>query len=202
MTCATLERIYDYLDGGLSAAERAAFEAHLAVCPGCRRALAERRTIAEAATSLPPLEVPGDFVGGIMSRLGSSAPQAAPAKRVRGFRLAPVLTGASALGAVAVAVSFVTGNGLFGIFLGLGRTLRATAFSSAQGILKAVKVLLHLGKMAADFLSGLIEGVGIATSFIGPEAQIAVVATVLLGILAAGIAFGRKLHLEKDHERI
>lgn len=200
MICPAIERIYDYLDGGLSAGDRAAFEAHLAGCPGCRRALDERRAIAEAATSLSPLEVPDDFVLGVMSRLDLPALEKAPAKRARGFRLAPVLTGVSALGAVVV--SLITGNGLFGIFLGLARSLRTTALASTQGILKAAKVIIHLGKMAADFLSGLIEGVGIATSFIGPEVQIAVVATVLIGTLAAGIAYGRKLHLENDHDQI
>jgi anti-sigma factor RsiW len=198
MICPAIERIYDYLDGSLSAGDRAAFEAHLAGCPGCRRALDERRAIAEAATSLPSLEVPDDFILGVMSRLGLPAPE----KRARGFRLATALSAASALGAVAIVVSLITGNGLFGIFLGLARSLRTTALSSTQGILKAAKVVIHLGKMAADFLSGLIEGVGIATSFIGPEVQIAVVATVLIGTLAAGIAYGRRLHLEKDHDQI
>ena len=202
MNCASIGRIYDYLDGSLTAGERAAFEAHLAGCPGCRRALDERRAIAEAATSLPPLEVPDEFILGVMSRLDLSAPEKAPAKRARGFRLAPALTAASALGAVAIVVSLITGNGLFGILLGLARSLRTTTLSSIQGILKAARVVIHLGKMAADFLSGLIEGVGIATSFIGPEVQVVVVATVLIGTLAAGIAYGRKLHLEKDHDQI
>lgn len=202
MICPSIERIYDYLDGSLSAGDRAAFEAHLAGCPGCRRALDERRAIAEAATSLPPLEVPDDFILGVMSHLDLPAPERTPEKRARGFRFAPALTAASALGAVAIVVSLITGNGLFGIFLGFGRSLRTTALSSTQGILKAAKVVIHLGKMAADFLSGLVEGIGIATSFIGPEVQIAVVATVLIGTLAAGIACGRKLHLEKDHDQI
>jgi anti-sigma factor RsiW len=202
MICPSLERIYDYLDGSLSAGERAEFEAHFAGCPGCRRALAERRTIAEAATSLPPLEVPDDFVLGVMTRLDRPDAEEARAKRGRALRLAPILTAASALGAGAVAISLITGNGLFGILLGLGRSLRATALSSTQEILKAAKIAIHLGRMAAEFLSGLIEGVAIATSFIGPEVQIAVVATVLLGTLAAGIAYGRKLHLEKDHDQV
>jgi anti-sigma factor RsiW len=202
MICPSLERIYDYLDGSLSADDRAALEAHLDGCPGCRRALEDRRAIAEAATSLPELEVPDDFVAGVMTRLGLPDAEKAPAKRARAFRLAPVLTGASALGAVAVAISLITGNGVFGIFLSLGRSLQATALSSTQGILKAARVVINLGRMAADFLSGLVEGFRIATSFIGPEVQIAVVATVLVATLAAGIAYGRKFRLEKDHGQI
>jgi anti-sigma factor RsiW len=202
MICPVLDSIYEYLDGGLSAAERAAFEAHLAVCPGCRAALAERRAIAEAATTLPAIEVPADFAESIMSRLPAGPAEEALAARARVPRLAAVLTGASALGAVAIAVSMITGNGLFGIFLGFGRILQTTAVSSSQAILKAAKIAVHLGRMAVEFLSRLVEGFRIAASFIGPEGQIIVVATVVAATLAAGILFGRKLNMEKKHDEI
>lgn len=202
MICPALESIYGYLDGALSAGERAAFEAHLAGCPGCRAALAERRAIAEAAISLPAIEVPDDFVRGVMSRLSHLPAEEAPTVRARVSRLALGLTAASALGAVAVAISLITGNGLFGIFLGLGRFLQTTAVSSSQAILKAAKVVFHLGRMAVEFLSGLVEGFRIAASFIGPEGQIIVVTTVLVATLVAGILYGRKLNLEKRHGQI
>ena len=197
MICPALESIYEYLDGGQSAAERAAFEAHLAGCPGCRAALAERRAIAEAAISLPAIEVPADFAGAVMSRLSARPAEEAPAARARAPRLAAVLTAASALGAVAVAASLITGNGVFGIFLGLGRFLQTTAVSSSQAILKAAKIVFHLGRMAVEFLSGLVEGFRIAASFIGPEGQLIVVATVLVATLVAGVLYGRKLNMEK-----
>jgi anti-sigma factor RsiW len=197
-----LERIYDYIDGGLSAGERASFEAHLAGCSACRAALAERRAIAEAAVSLPDLDVPDDFVQGVMSRLFLHAGAASPAKRARPFRFGPVLAGASALGGVAVTLSLITGNGLFGIFFGAGRVLRTIALSSSQGVIKAAKLALVFGRMAVEAFSRLLEGFMIASSFIGPEVQIAAVVAVLAGTIAAGLLYGRKLQMEKDHEQI
>jgi anti-sigma factor RsiW len=47
LTCRELvELVTDYLEGALSASERARFEAHLAACRGCRSYLAQmQRTI-------------------------------------------------------------------------------------------------------------------------------------------------------------
>jgi anti-sigma factor RsiW len=45
LTCKDLvEVVNDYLEGALSDAERARFEAHLAECEGCRRYLDQMRT--------------------------------------------------------------------------------------------------------------------------------------------------------------
>ena len=200
--CPALESIYEYLDGNLSAAERAAFEAHLARCPGCRAAIEERRAIAAAATTLPALDVPDDFARGVIARLSAAPSREAPAARARVRRHAAALTAVSALGAAVVAVSLITGNGLFGIFLNLGRLLQTTAVSSSQAILKAAKIVYNLGRMAVAFLSRLVEGVRIAASFIGPEAQIVVVATVLAATLVAGGLYCRKLYMEKSHDQI
>ncbi len=200
--CPALESIYEYLDGNLSAAERAAFEAHLAGCRGCRAAIEERRAIAAAATSLPTLEVPGEFARGVIARISAALAEEAPAARTRARRFSAALTAASALGAAVAAVSLITGNGLFGIFIGLGRLLQTTAVSSSQAILKAVKIVYNLGRMAVAFLSRLVEGFRIAASFIGPEAQVIVVATVLAATLVAGILYGRKLFMEKNHDQI
>jgi hypothetical protein len=204
MICPSLERLYDYLDGGLPGADRAAFEAHVAACPGCRTALAERRAIAQAAVSLPDLDVPDDFVAGVMARLSFDVASETEAREnpARRPRFIPVLVGASGLSAAAVVVSLLSGNGLFGLFLALGRSLQSTALSSIEAILKAVKLITHLGRTAGDLLSGVFKGLMVATSFIGPEVQIIVVAAVLAGTLAAGLAFGRKPRPEKDHERI
>ena len=45
MTCQELvELVTDYLEGALSPADRARFEAHLAACPGCATYLAQVET--------------------------------------------------------------------------------------------------------------------------------------------------------------
>lgn len=199
MICPALVSIYEYIDGNLSAPERAAFEAHLSGCPGCRAAFEERRAIAEAASSLSGIEASEeDFVRGVMSRLSVSPEEAATAKRARRFRLAPVLTGASAVGAVGVAASLISGNGLFGIFLGAGGFLWETVLSTGQGILKAAKVAFHLVQMAAAFIGRLVEGFRIAATFIGPEAQLVIFAVVLAATLSAGVIAGRKFLWEKN----
>jgi anti-sigma factor RsiW len=54
MTCAEfVELVTAYLDGTLSAEERAAFEEHLALCPGCDRYLAQFRATIDLLGELP-----------------------------------------------------------------------------------------------------------------------------------------------------
>ena len=54
MTCAELvELVTAYLDGTLSAEERAAFDEHLSLCPGCDRYLEQFRTTIGLLGGLP-----------------------------------------------------------------------------------------------------------------------------------------------------
>ena len=54
MTCAEfVELVTAYLEGTLSAGERAAFDDHLALCPGCDRYLEQFRTTIGLVGSLP-----------------------------------------------------------------------------------------------------------------------------------------------------
>jgi anti-sigma factor RsiW len=71
-----IEFLADYLDGELSAAQRVAFEAHLAVCPYCVDYLASyretihlgRRALAAEAEVLE--EVPAQLVAAILAARG------------------------------------------------------------------------------------------------------------------------------------
>jgi len=57
MTCQRIEELLsDYLEGALPAAERAAFEAHLAVCPGCAALANAMKDTMAAAASFPEVE--------------------------------------------------------------------------------------------------------------------------------------------------
>ena len=75
MTCHDFaDFLSDYLSGELSADIRAAFEAHIGVCPNCVRYLAQYRdAIAfgraafEAGDALVPDDVPEDLIGAILS---------------------------------------------------------------------------------------------------------------------------------------
>jgi anti-sigma factor RsiW len=54
MTCAELvELVTAYLEGTLPAEERAAFDEHLALCPGCDRYLAQFRATIDLLGELP-----------------------------------------------------------------------------------------------------------------------------------------------------
>lgn len=58
-TCQQLvELVTDYLDGGLPAAERLAFERHVAICPPCRGYLGQLRRIAAVSGELREDDVP------------------------------------------------------------------------------------------------------------------------------------------------
>jgi anti-sigma factor RsiW len=63
------DRLSEYVDGELDAAERAALDVHLQVCPACARTLTELRAVLERAGELevpPPAE---DLWPGIAARL-------------------------------------------------------------------------------------------------------------------------------------
>jgi anti-sigma factor RsiW len=95
------EAIGALVDGELEGAERAAVEAHLAGCTGCRKELEELRRLAAAFASLPPVEPAPDFEARFWARIAreAGAPQGFAARLRRLFSPG----GALALGAVAAA---------------------------------------------------------------------------------------------------
>jgi anti-sigma factor RsiW len=72
MSCPDMEvRLNEYVDGTLATHERAAVEAHLAGCAGCRAAVAELRQLVADARGLPrSIEPQRDLWGGVTARLG------------------------------------------------------------------------------------------------------------------------------------
>jgi anti-sigma factor RsiW len=70
MTCAELDvRLADYLNDALSAAERAAVDAHLAGCARCARVLAALDERPAAMAGLPMLAPKHDLWSGIAERI-------------------------------------------------------------------------------------------------------------------------------------
>jgi anti-sigma factor RsiW len=71
MMCRDMEvKVNEYVDGTLDPGERAAVEAHLATCSGCRAAVAELRDMLAGAQELPrSIEPPRDLWVGIAPRL-------------------------------------------------------------------------------------------------------------------------------------
>ena len=75
MMCADWEvQLNEYVDGTLGAAARAAVDAHLAECAGCREAVAELRALVAGARDLPRSIEPGwDLWAGVRRRIGQRA---------------------------------------------------------------------------------------------------------------------------------
>ena len=75
MMCADREiQLNEFVDGTLGAAARAAVDAHLAECAGCREAVAELRALVAGARGLPRSIEPGrDLWAGVRRRIGQRA---------------------------------------------------------------------------------------------------------------------------------
>ena len=204
MTCLSAGRIYAYLDGDLRPSERRQIKAHLAACPACRRAVEDRRVLAEASVSLRPLEVPADFAAAVMSRL--PAPPFVETPVARPVRLAPrpsaVLAAVTALAAVSVTVALVADGGPAAFISSLSRFLWTSLRTTAHGLAKAGKVLLLLVRLGGDLLDDLAGAFRFLTSLIGPEAQMAVIGATLVLVLAGAALWGRKSILERPHEKL
>jgi len=71
------EQIGAFLDGELEAGERAALEAHLPTCAGCRQALEDQQRLARAFAALPAVVPPPDFEARFWARIarGEDAPR-------------------------------------------------------------------------------------------------------------------------------
>jgi anti-sigma-K factor RskA len=77
MMCPHMDaQLNEYVDGTLAARDRASVEAHLAECAGCRAAVAELRSLAAAAATLPKSIEPGrDLWAAIEPRIRQRAPR-------------------------------------------------------------------------------------------------------------------------------
>ena len=73
MTDRWMERLSEYLDGELPAAERAGLEEHLQTCTDCVAVLADLRRVVARAGAMDVHAPPRDLWPGIASRIGSTS---------------------------------------------------------------------------------------------------------------------------------
>jgi anti-sigma factor RsiW len=108
MTDIWTDRLSEYLDGELTAAERAALESHLASCRECTATLAELREVVASAAALTPRPPAEDLWPGIEPRLqsGGALPFRARPSRRFSFTL-------SQLAAAGIALMAVSGGGVW-----------------------------------------------------------------------------------------
>jgi anti-sigma factor RsiW len=146
MTCKRIEQLLSaYLEGGLSAAEKARVDGHLAGCPECASLLALMKETMAATAGFPEAE-PSE---GLMARLYAIPEEAATrAEKKRSFRTAFDWLGRPSLQPVYAAFSVVLMVLSFVLF-----------HPEARGIRKAVNVQFHRSIGAVEKLYAEAGGI-------------------------------------------
>jgi anti-sigma factor RsiW len=201
MECLSAERIQGYLDGDLSAGQRAEAEAHFLRCPECRAALEASRRIDEAAAGLPDVEAPADFAAGVMARL-EGLPAVEPG-RARWLRwIAIPSAGAFVLWTAYLLVAVLSGHGLSQALVKLNAlvwgAIRTAAFYAVEGL----KTLVMAGKVIGQVAGQAWNALRAATSVVGPEIPAFVIGMMLVVLIAGGFWLRRRNSpAENHHER-
>jgi len=186
MSCFDVELIYRYLDDDLDPAGREEFEGHLGRCPACRRAVDERRLIARAAASLPPLEMPPDFSRRVLARIEDR-----PKVSVFGW-LALGSTAVVSLMAVAVVLLVLSGRSLAQIVGGLEGFIVSTFKSGAVLFGKVTSLVALVLRVLGQLLSAFWGGLSSLTAVV-PWPVWVISLAVLLLIIATSIYGLRKI---------
>lgn len=160
--CPPPEDLYLYLEGELGPYKARALEEHVERCEPCREALAERRLLHEAFTTLPPFEVPADFARAVMDSLPET-------ETVRGGWLAPLLAAVASLVVGLLGFNLLTGTSLSDILVAVNRM----AGEALSGLLplaaKSLKVAVLLLRAATDMAEVLLTAAGSAAGALGPK---------------------------------
>jgi hypothetical protein len=197
MSCLRLETIYGYLDGELGPAERGELERHLASCPKCREAVEARKTLIQAAESLPAFDVPADFARGILEHIPAKA---APGKVTAFGWLVAAAAGFLSFAAAITAAALLTGHNLSRLIPALSRFIWTNIQGLANVLAKIAKYIVIAVRILGQILGQILEGFRIMTSFVGPEFQIAAVCLTIVFLAGAGFLWARKYSVERSHE--
>lgn len=164
-TCPRPEDLYLYLEGELDPYKARALEEHLERCAACRDALAERRLLHEAFTSLPPFEVPSDFARSVMDSLPEP-------EVVKAGWLAPLVAATSSLVVGLLGFYALTGASLSDVLVSFNRFFGSAAALLLPLAAKSFKLAAVLLKIASDVASMLFAGIGAFSRSLGPEGVI------------------------------
>jgi predicted anti-sigma-YlaC factor YlaD len=187
-SCPRPENLYFYLEGELGPYDAAKLEEHVECCAACRDALAERRVLHEAFTSLPPFEVPEDFARSVMERLPE--PEAAPARL-----LGPIAAAMAALAIGLAGFRLFTGLSVFEVLVAVNRSFGSVLAQAAPLAAKAVKLVSLLLHVTGDLLALGFSGLTTFLRVLGPPGAAAVIG---LAALLTGLAvFGARRFLHQ-----
>jgi len=170
--CRNVETLYLYLEGELDPADARGLEAHLASCQACRDALAERRLLHEAFTSLPALEVPADFALSVMDRIPETAEPKA------GW-LAGLASASIALVTCLLGFFLLTGQNLSDVLIACSRSLDSGFGHLLPLLVKLWKLGGIILRITMDLVLTLGKGAGFVSDLLGPG--------LLGGILVLGV---------------
>jgi hypothetical protein len=191
MSCLGLDRLYRYLDRDLIPEEAAEVEVHLAGCPRCQEEIELRRTLAQAASSLPDLEVPADFTETVMGRI-------IRAEVPRKSWLAILGIGLGTLGISLGTLILASGQSAMGLLQGFGRDSLRSLQTVFLLVLKFFKVILLAARVLPELAETGIRGMSsISASFpAGILAFSAVLMVILISTCVLG--FRRRLFVRND----
>jgi hypothetical protein len=193
MNCLSLAQVYRYLEGELPPPERQELEGHLASCRMCREAVEARRRLAEAASTLPDLEIPADFSARVMARIAGSQ------FSLRGL-LISLAAGCSAILVALGLAMVVTRQSPLGLLVGLNQYVLRNLKTLSLTFIKFFKVLLLIFKIFSNVVEELIGGLSVLTSLISPQTQILLITLTLLLSVTLFMVLKRKFSPRDTHE--
>ncbi len=189
--CPPAEDLYLYLEGELGPYKARGLEEHVERCEACREALAERRLLHEAFTTLPPIEVPADFARSVMENLPE--PDPAPTGH-----LAPLLAAAASLVVGLLGFNLLTGASLSDVLVAVNRFVGSAVAQGLPLAAKSFKVAALLLHAATDLAEMLFAAGGAMVRSLGPGGF-----GLLLGLGGAFlllVVFGARRFLSQGEE--
>lgn len=184
MSCLKISDIYTYLDGESSVNERDVIEKHLEGCPRCRAAVEERRRFAEAASSLPSLDLPADFTQQVMAQI-------LPAKVSLPGWLIGLTAGLAPL-ALLIGIFIQSGENLLDLFSRFGHSVWIFLKNAAVFTAKALTLIDLIGKLLRPLAQALYRLLAIGPHLISPIAQILILFASLALFIVIICAFGKR----------
>jgi hypothetical protein len=192
MNCLRPADIYLYLENGLDPSAAREADEHLALCPGCRSALEERRALMDAVAGLPDLEVPPDLAGKILARIP-------PDRSSRFGWLVAFIIGLSSFFVGGLAYVILTGQSLTGFLIDGNRSTWSALRDTSMVFIKFAKLTVLGLDLLIRFIGEMGKGLARFGVLIRPEVYAACL--LLFLILAALFVAGLRrmfLHGEKS----
>jgi anti-sigma factor RsiW len=186
MKCLSIEQIYLYLEKELTTGENKKIEEHLATCRKCKNALNERRSLLQAAESLPLWETPSDFTQQIMARI---FPTRVP--------LSAWLTAACAgFGSIILAILIlflITGQNFSSLLTSFNHSLWNFVENFSPVLVKLLKLASLFVEALQQFFGYIIKAFSSLLTIISPQVQIIIITISIILVALSIYGIKRKI---------